>query len=132
MKINYLMLALYISFMSGGCRPSGSEGLPVIETEKDIFDLGRVHSSDSIHFSFKIYNKGADTLKVLKYGGGCGCTNIEIGKTKLLSGDSSTVNVLYLPNEDVDSVYKSIILETNSREPYKVVRLRAFVDTIGN
>ncbi|MBP7557532.1 MAG: DUF1573 domain-containing protein [Chitinophagaceae bacterium] len=132
MKNSQSIFIFLIPFFISSCSNKNFKEHPIITAEKDIFNLGRIHKNDSVRLSFKIYNTGGDTLKVLNYGGGCGCTDIEVGKTKIFSGDSSSVNILYLPNQDIDSVYKSIVLETNAIERYKVIRLKAYVDTAAN
>ena len=129
MKISVIIFICFSYLNLLSCKSKEAKEKPVITSEKDLFDLGRIHKNDSVHIRFRIYNTGGDTLKVINYGAGCGCTNIKLDNTKILSGDSSTVNVLYLPDQDIDSVYKSIVLETNAIERYKVIRLKAFVDT---
>lgn len=98
---------------------------PGIKLNSDVINLGVINSSDSIKKSFFVYN--TDTLFIKKVGVSCGCTNGHSDKPYILIGDSATIFFTYSPANDIDSIQKSLIIENNSAEPFKLVYLRAFV-----
>jgi len=120
-KIIYILLLYYVFY---GCNTEAKA--PFLKLETDIINLGNIISNDTLKVRFKIFNTGNDTLRILKLGTSCGCTDGYVHKKILLPNDSSLVSLNYSPILDRDSIVKSIIIENNSLEPFKLVRLVGF------
>ncbi len=123
---NNVFLSLIILILTA-CQNSVNQKQAKIKVDNDVVNLGQVNAIDTIKTSFYACNIGGDTLFITKIGVSCGCTNGHSDKDFVLPGDSAKINVTYTPTNDVDSVQKSIIIENNSAEPFKLVYIKAFV-----
>ncbi len=123
MKNNLLLIVLILV----SCKNSNENLAPEIYLYSDEISLGVVNYSDTIRGSFFAYNTGTDTLYITKVGVSCGCTDGHSEKPYVLAGDSTKILFSYSPANDKDSVQKSLIIENNSAEPFKLVYIKAFV-----
>ncbi|MBK7347654.1 MAG: DUF1573 domain-containing protein [Chitinophagaceae bacterium] len=125
MKINFILLFLVLLLAS--CKNSRISRLPELRLSSEVINLGTVKALDTIKKYFLVYNTGSDTLFIKKVGVSCGCTNGYSNKKFILPNDSATIFFTYSPANDIDSIQKSLIVENNSIEPFKLVYIKAFV-----
>jgi hypothetical protein len=111
---------LLILLFSCTGEPSGG---PVLRIMQDTINLGIVRIRDSVKVNIPIYNIGNDTLHIKKVGVSCGCTSGYSHKKYLPPMDSTLVTIAYSPENDKDSFSKSVIIENNSKEAFKLITI---------
>jgi hypothetical protein len=98
-----------------------------LRANRDTIELNRV--SGPTNFKFTILSVGNDTLKIFKHATSCGCTQVSVSKTNILPGDSAFITGLYTP-EVKGPFEKTIVLNLNSKEKFKVLRIRGECDSL--
>jgi hypothetical protein len=90
---------------------------------QDVIDMKLV--SKPVNFQFQIKSVGTDTLKIFKYASSCGCTDVSLAKNNIPPGDSAFLNGTYKPEAN-GNFEKTIVLNTNTAEKFKVLRIKGF------
>ncbi len=119
------MLALLTITSLGNC-VNKSRNEANVQIVSDTVNLGDVY--DSAAFVVKIKSIGSDTLKLIKIAAACGCTQVNAEKDNIPPGDSTLLKGKYIP-ETLDSFEKSIVLNTNSKKKFHVIRIRGNTKT---
>lgn len=126
--MNNISVSVFFFVLAIGCHtPNDEKKFAVLQLKSEVIDLGIITSNDSIHISTKVYNTGTDTLKINKIGVSCGCTSGQIDKKNIMPGDSSVISLSYSPVNDSGKTQKNIIIENNSSEPFKLLKLQGVV-----
>jgi hypothetical protein len=97
-----------------------------VKIESDTVNLGDLY--DSTIFAVKLKSIGSDTLKLVKIAAGCGCTQVTTEKKYILPGDSTYLRGKFIP-EALGQFEKSIVLNTNSKKKFHVIRIRGNTKT---
>jgi hypothetical protein len=78
------------------------------------YDWGKVHPIDSpLKTKIKLYNRGSDTLHIIKVKPGCGCTTAPIDKEYVEPGGYATLDISLTLSNTTQSVHKMIEISTN-------------------
>jgi hypothetical protein len=117
------ILLLLISF--GSCGKSSTKEAR-IKIESDALNLGDVYDSSAL--VVKIKSIGSDTLKLIKIAAACGCTQVNAEKDNIPPGDSTFLRGKFTP-EALGQFEKSIVLNTNSKKKFHVIRIRGNTKT---
>jgi hypothetical protein len=94
-----------------------------IVLERDTINIGKVPVGDSAEIMVKVSNAGNQPLNIKGIGYSCGCTEGKIQKNVIPPDDHGFVLVKYKNSGDIDSIYKTVIIESNAETPYKTVTL---------
>lgn len=122
--MNRLFIILCSQWLITSCQTkSDNFTKPKIQFEKDTFQLGRITIGDSITVQLLIKNIGKENLNITNIGYGCGCTKGKIQKNTLVESESTSFEFTYKNEVDIDVIDKTIIFETNSSEPFKVLKI---------
>lgn len=70
---------------------------PLIVFVKDTIDLKLINSNTLIHTSYKIFNKGNDTLKILDVEPSCNCTVIDNYSKEILPNKEGSIPIEFDP-----------------------------------
>jgi hypothetical protein len=95
--------------------------------DPDTMLLGEI--SGPVNFNFVIKSVGSDTLKILKFASSCGCTKVDLNKKAIAPGDSADMTGTYTP-EVAGPFEKTIVLNLNTREKFKVLRIKGICDSL--
>lgn len=104
-----------------------TDKVSAIKVRHDTLQLN--HVKGPVDFTFTIFSVGNDTLKILKHATSCGCTQVSIDKKAIAPGDSAVLKGVYTP-EVKGRFEKTIVLNTNDKKKFHVLRLRGFSDTM--
>ena len=96
---------------------------PELIFEKDTVNIGEIPLGDSTTFRIDVKNAGMDTLEIKNIAFGCGCTVGKIKDKHLGYNQKTVLEVKYVNHGDINNIYKTVILENNSKEPFKILRL---------
>lgn len=92
------------------------------------YDFGNVKKKDSpLKADIVLYNKGTDTLKILKVKPMCGCTTAPLNKNVIAPGDSALLKVTLNVEHYEGEVNKKISFSTNFMTEEVFLTLRANV-----
>lgn len=96
---------------------------PKIQLEKDTLQLGLVSVGDSVSIRLTVKNIGGETLNITNIGYECGCTKGKIEKNTLGVSETTSFEFTYKNEIDIDDIDKTIIFETNAKEPFKLLKI---------
>lgn len=96
---------------------------PELVFERDTVNLGEIVIGDSTSFKIDVTNEGADSLEIKNIAYGCGCTVGKIREKHLGHNQKTILEIKYVNHGDVNAINKTVILENNSKEPFKILRL---------
>lgn len=123
-----ISLLFTISLFVIGCNSEQEKTRePKLYVENSVVNFGSVFNTDTVYLQVKISNTGDDTLQLYKAGASCGCTTPKLHSKTLAPNESTLMDIRYRPNEDVDSVTKTIMIDNNSKEPLKVIKIKGFI-----
>lgn len=97
---------------------------PVLTLEKDTIQVGTIKRGDSILVSIKVFNSGDDTLKLTDLAMSCGCTKGVFTSNTVIPGQIVSISLEYKNAGDIGSFDKSVVIENNSDNPFKILRIQ--------
>ena len=122
--MNKIIFTLLIISALVGCQTQQSNALkPLIQLEKDTFQLGLVTIGDSVNVHLSVKNQGKEPLYIKNIGYGCGCTKGKIKKNILAASESTSFQFTYKNDNDFENFDNTIIFETNGQEPFKLLKI---------
>jgi len=88
---------------------------PVIEFEKVVHDFGNVGPGTNNLCEFQFTNTGNGTLKIGEITKTCGCTPFSLAKKEYAPGESGTLKVNYLSEQQRGQATKHIVIHSNDK-----------------
>jgi hypothetical protein len=86
---------------------------PKIEFEKEEHDFGNVGPGTTNLCEFKFTNTGNDTLKIGEITKTCGCTPFSLEKNEYAPGESGTLKINYLSEQQRGQTTKQLVIHSN-------------------
>jgi hypothetical protein len=139
MKTNILIWTFIISMIlmaAVGCNQDNNnshanktEGTPEIEFKKTTHDFGELKEGEIVECSFYFKNTGDAPLLIKDVVPDCGCTVPEFKKEEIMPGEESRIKIIFNSAGFRNNVYKTIDVETNTKDAYTELTLAAFIIT---
>lgn len=125
MNRQLLLLFMCVSAISYSCQTQQvpKDDLPKLKLSNDTIRIGQVRQGDSVHATVELRNEGKKTLIIRKLGFSCGCTAAQLTRSVLQTRERATLVITYLNEGDFNEISKTIVIENNSPEPFKVLHL---------
>lgn len=109
------------------------EKQPKIFLPETQHDFGIVKEGDVVSYTFKIVNKGKETLEIKDIKTSCGCTAALISNKQIQSGKEGTIKVDLDTKNRQGRMSRTITINSNDpEEPNKVVTIYAEVNKSSN
>jgi hypothetical protein len=105
------------------------KGKPEIEFTETTHDFGTIKEGEIVECNFYFKNSGTAPLIIKDVIPDCGCTAPEYDKKEILPGQESKIKVVFNSEGFMNNVYKTIDVETNTKEPIYELVLTAFIET---
>ncbi|NTW48771.1 MAG: DUF1573 domain-containing protein [Chlorobiales bacterium] len=86
---------------------------PKISVDKTEVQFGMMYNGSAKEMSFKVTNKGKDTLQIYEVDVSCGCTNVTHPKTALAPGESQALTILFNASGYTGLTKKAVDIKTN-------------------
>jgi hypothetical protein len=103
------------------------EKTPLLVIDKKEHTVGQIEKGKSVSMELKVKNTGRTELRISSVGSYCQCVNYKITKTPLAPGDSTTMELIYKPNQ-VGTANEWVSIYSNDvRNPKVGVLLQATV-----
>lgn len=91
-------------------------------------DLGVVRQEDTALITARYINVGQGEAVLTAIESTCGCTEAKLGKTKLLPGESSEIQVSYSPGDNIGKIAQSVSITQEGRSEPIVLDVTGSVD----
>lgn len=136
MNIKHLLLLFVIGLFAWSCNQKTEEkeitkkvDLAILQMTDSVKDLGQIAVDTSLTIPFYAKNVSDNPLIITKVGVSCSCTLVEYDKKPIKKGDSVLIQVKYTPQKGFTGAFeKSIVIEANIKNYYKVVYFKGSID----
>ncbi len=105
--------------------PPGAPAGPRLTFSDPILDFGSVSDTDEIQGAFPFTNTGSEPLLITEIKPSCGCTTVELDKTRFEPGEGDSIQLVWKP-KGFGPQAKSITVQSNSEgEPITQLIIKA-------
>ncbi|MEX0981996.1 MAG: DUF1573 domain-containing protein [Bacteroidales bacterium] len=106
------------------------QGVPVIDFDTDVQDLGTIRDGEQVAAWFTYTNTGYSPLIIQDIKAGCGCTVPKWNDKPLGAGESETIRIIFNSTGKKGTQNIRISVFSNARNPKKDLHLKARVINI--
>lgn len=106
---------------------NSTDGLPVIEFEKDLHDFGTLIQGEKATVNFKFRNTGRTDLVITQVKSSCGCTVPEYPKEPIKPGGEGAIKVSFDSSGRKGVQSKTVNVVHNGQPNSTVIRIKALV-----
>jgi len=101
--------------------------LPVMKFDKRNFDFGTINENDVVTTVFNFKNTGKTDLIITNATASCGCTIPDWPKKPIKPGKTGVIKVKFNSRGKRNKQYKTITLNTNTKDGKELLSIRAQV-----
>lgn len=118
MKISLraLIAAAVMALVCVGAAQARRQGEKVgVTIDSALYDFGTIYDDDpNVHHTFIISNTGDDAVAILSASASCGCTKPKYQKKPLRAGESTAIDVTFIPSGQSGEINKDVKVRLKS------------------
>lgn len=99
----------------------------VFKFQEEQFDFGKINDGDTVSHQFSFINVGKVPLIINDISTACGCTVVQWPKNPITPDNKGNVIVQFSKHHDPGVHVKQIIIKANTKDPYTILHIVAFV-----